>query len=232
MIYLLLLVFNIVINIANAAKRKEMLTFIRLCIDNLRLFSRSLLMSFVILIFSNCHSIDKYFQNRTKDIVDIPVIGVEENIYGISAWFWCFGGGIQHGRNGLGLGIRNGVVGYYKTGGRGGRIYLSTYENSDLVLDQGNSLIVMNSNSHIPKEDEPRNHKKSFSKFNTNVIFPLGFGSERGSSSGIESRWCESPVSVEVSIGIHYGIRLGMNFSEIFDFLTGVILIDPLNDDE
>lgn len=181
-------------------------------------------------MFNNCNSIDRYLQNRTRDAVDIPVLGVEEKIYGFSAWVWCFGGGMQYAKNGMGIGIRSGVVGNYKTGGKGGSIYVATFENSNLALSQGNSLIVLNSNSHLPKADKIRSNKKAFSKFNTNIIFPLG--ASKSSSGEIQSKWCDSPVSVEVSFGIYYEFRLGMNFSEAFDFLLGFTTIDMQVDDD
>lgn len=180
------------------------------------------------LIF-NCASLGNYFQNRKNDLTDIPVIGIEENVFGVSAWAWCFGGGMQYGKNGLGLGIRSGTLGYYKTGGRGGSIYVSTYENTNLALNQGNSFVVLNSNSHIPKLDDKRSNKKAFSKFNTNIIFPLG--ASQTSSGEIIGKWCDSPISVEISLGIYYGVRVGFNFSEAFDFLVGVTTIDFQEDD-
>lgn len=187
-------------------------------------------MLLLLFMLNNCHSFDLYLENRTRDAIDIPVLGVEEKIYGFSGWVWCFGGGMQYARNGLGIGIRSGVVGNYKTGGKGGSIYVSTFENSNVALNQGNSFIVLNSNSHLPKVDKIRTNKKAFSKFNTNIIFPLG--ASKTSSGEIQSKWCDSPVSAEVSFGIYYGIRIGMNFSEAFDFLVGFSTIDLQADDD
>lgn len=185
----------------------------------------------VSLFYSNisCYSFERYIYNRSKDFADIPVIGVEEKVYGFSAWVWCFGGGVQYARDGNGVGFRSGVIGSYKTGGRGSSIYVSTYENSNLMLNQGNSFIVLNSNSHLPKQDDKRSSKKAFAKFNTNVIFPLG--ATKSSSGEIVGKWCDSPISVEMSFGVYYGIRFGVNFSEFIDFVFGTVQVDVLDDD-
>jgi hypothetical protein len=38
--------------------------------------------------------------------------------------------------------------------------------------------------------------------------------------------------SVEFSAGLYYGFRIGINFSEVLDFLLGIIKVDILSDDE
>ncbi|TGL08737.1 LIC13411 family adhesin [Leptospira levettii] len=185
---------------------------------------------FLLILNLKCVSFNNYLQNRSKDVIDIPVLGFEKDVYGVSAWVWCFGGGAQYAKNGLGVGIRSGTVGQYKSGGRGSSIYISTYENHNLTLHQGNSFLVLNSNSHIPGDDNKRSNKKAFSKFNTNVIFPLG--ATNSTSGEIVGKWCDSPLSFEISLGIYYGVRFGLNISELFDFLLGISTLDPMEDDE
>ncbi len=98
---------------------------------------------FIPLLFSlsNCVSIQNYLSNRAFDLSDIVTIGGEANTYGASAWLWCFGGGLQIAQDGKGLGMRNGYIGSYRTGG-----------NRKLgKLKMGNSFFLMNSQEHIPE---------------------------------------------------------------------------------
>lgn len=197
--------------------------------DHCIFFKQSAFILFLILNL-HCISIDSYLKNRKNDVIDVPVVGLEKNIYGVSAWVWCFGGGLQYAKNGVGVGFRSGSVGQYKTGGRGSSIYISTQENSNLTLNHGNSFVVLNSNSHLPNDGEKRSDKKAFSKFNTNLIFPLG--ATKTSTGEIDGKWCDSPISFELSLGIYYGVRIGMNFTELIDFLFGTFTFDLMDDDE
>lgn len=122
---------------------------------------------FLILLFGSCSFSSMYVKNRSNDILDVPIIGAEEKIIGASVWVWCFGGGFQHGRRGEGFGIRGGNLGIYRTGGRGPCISVSDGDGSGLYLDQGNSFIVMNSNSHLTLSKKARYRNKNFSKYNT-----------------------------------------------------------------
>lgn len=38
-------------------------------------------------------------------------------------------------------------------------------------------------------------------------------------------------LNLDLSIGYHYGIRLGINFDELFDFFFGIVGIDFKEDD-
>lgn len=173
-----------------------------------------------------------YVKNRTNDIFDVPILGAEEKVIGASVWVWCFGGGFQHGRRGEGFGIRGGNLGIYRTGGRGPSISVSDGDGSGLYLDQGNSFIVMNSNSHLTLSKKARYRNKNFSKYNTNILFPMGFVDIGEEVDTMGSKFCESPLSIELSIALYYGVRVGFDFSEMADLVLGLVTIDLMSDDE
>lgn len=46
------------------------------------------------------------------------------------------------------------------------------------------------------------------------------------------SKFCESPLSIELSIALYYGVRVGFDFSEMADLVLGLMTIDLMSDDE
>ncbi len=194
--------------------------------------------------FSNCASFQNYLSNRALDFTDILTLGGEVNTYGGSAWLWCFGGGAQIGQYGEGYGMRNGYVGYYRTGGN------LNYGK----LKMGNSFLLMNSQEHIPEAYKTaRSMKKKYTHANFLFFLPANLqGRWRNNSYNNFSRnpnnnynnyeyinpasrmpnLCHAPVNVEISFGLGVGGRIGINFSEIFDFILGLTTFDLMEDDE
>lgn len=195
-----------------------------------------------LLSFSNCASFQNYLSNRALDFTDILTLGGEVNTYGGSAWLWCFGGGVQLGEFGDGWGMRNGYIGKYRTGG-----------NKKLgKLKMGNSFLLMNSQEHIPEAyTTKRSMKKKYTHANFLFILPANLNgggyyrySNTPNSSNNNSNYyaysnsttlpmlCHAPVNVEFSFGLGVGGRVGINFSEIFDFILGFTTFDIMEDDE
>ncbi|MCB1177762.1 MAG: hypothetical protein KDK36_09305 [Leptospiraceae bacterium] len=166
--------------------------------------------------FSSC----LYLQNRAKDTSDIFTIGLEQKTAGASIYFWKGGGGIQYGKYGEGIGLRNGHIGIYKTGGSQRRIY-GNGDNTPFKISSasGNSYILINTYEHRPISADYRNRKKYY-RFR-NVFFLKVFLQDDK----------PTPFIIETSFGLYYGIRLGINVSELLDFLFGIANLDIMEDD-
>ncbi|HMV43032.1 MAG TPA: hypothetical protein PK079_08305 [Leptospiraceae bacterium] len=197
---------------------------------------------FIPLLFSlsNCVSIQNYLSNRAFDLSDIVTIGGEANTYGASAWLWCFGGGLQIAQDGKGLGMRNGYIGSYRTGG-----------NRKLgKLKMGNSFFLMNSQEHIPEAYKTsRSMRKKYTHANFLFILPASLQGRWRSNqyytnpnnynnnydfinpSANLPNLCHAPVNVEFSLGLGIGARIGINFSEALDFILGLTTYDLMEDD-
>ena len=186
--------------------------------------SSKFLFLFLLLSFSNCASFQNYLSNRALDFKDILTLGGEVNIYGGSFWLWCFGGGAQIGQFGDGYGMRNGYVGYYRTGGR--------EKLGDLKM--GNSFFLMNSQEHLP---EAYHTKRSMNKVYTHANFlfllPANLQGRRGNPPTYRlPMLCKAPLTIEASYGFGIGGRIGFNIAEFFDFLLGFTTFDIMEDDE
>ncbi|MBP7284375.1 MAG: hypothetical protein KBA66_22500 [Leptospiraceae bacterium] len=191
---------------------------------------RKLILLIFLFSFFQCSSLQNYAKNRALDFTDILTIGGEVNIYGGSAWFWCFGGGVQVGRYTNGYGMRNGYVGSYYTGG------YREFAN----LKMGNSFLIMNSQEHIPTANKTtRSMHKKYTHANFFFLLPAnlkGRYRETGSSpSGFAYNslpaLCHAPATLELSFGLGVGGRVGFNISELVDFLLGFTTYDLMNDD-
>ena len=200
---------------------------------------------FLLLSFTNCASFQNYLSNRALDFTDILTLGGEVNTYGGSAWFWCFGGGAQIGQEGEGYGMRNGYIGYYRTGGN----------KKYLKLNKKYSFFLMNSQEHIPEAYKTsRSMSKKYTHANFLFLLPANLqGRWRNNNYNNYSRnpsnsyynnyeyinpavtmpmLCNAPANIELSFGLGIGGRVGINLSEIFDFVLGFTTFDLMDDDE
>ena len=197
---------------------------------------------FLLLSFTNCASFQNYLSNRALYFTDILTLGGEVNTYGGSAWFWCFGGGAQIGQEGEGYGMRNGYIGYYRTGGN----------KKYLKLKMGNSFFLMNSQEHIPEAYKTsRSMSKKYTHANFLFLLPANLQGRwrnnnysRNPSNSYYNNYeyinpavtmpmlCNAPANIELSFGLGIGGRVGINFSEIFDFVLGFTTFDLMDDDE
>ncbi|MDX1959196.1 MAG: hypothetical protein SFU98_11525 [Leptospiraceae bacterium] len=179
---------------------------------------RKFLLGIILFFFiTTCSTI--YLEDRKNDFADIPIATFEENVYGGGFHFWCFGYGVQYARNGEGHGIRNGRIGNYATGGSKA-MESSIKPNlnySGDAIPAGISLLLFNSIEHKVKDSEDqRAKKKRYVQSNFFGLIPMN---------------CHAPVSLEFSLGLHYGIRAGFNLSEFFDFVLGWTTLDIMKDD-
>jgi len=186
-------------------------------ISSLKLFS----LIFAGLILVNCLSIKNYFRNRLYDATDMVTIGLEKNVFGFAGWISCFGGGLQYAHKGIGFGLRNGNFGFYKTGG-----------DKLAYINSGNSILLLNSYAYIAYGSKKnRANKKVYRTRNILGIIPV-FPVPVKELQDRLTKDCKAPVALELSAGIYFGIRVGINFSEILDFVLGWTTIDIMDDDE
>lgn len=195
---------------------------------------RFFILAFLCFLFSDCSTLQTYFKNRALDFTDILTLGGEMKTAGGSFWFWCLGGGVQVGQFGEGYGMRNGYVGYYRTGG-----------NSSLYnLKMGNSFLLMNSQEHIPEAyHSKRSMNKKYSHANVLFLVPTNLNVSRRSVNPYYDAYyqnpeyrkfrniCNAPLNVEMSMGLGVGGRVGFNFSELLDFVLGITTFDLMDDD-
>ncbi len=204
----------------------------------------------ILLFLSHCQSVANYLQYRAYDFRDMFTIGVEKNVAGGSFFIWCFGAGLQYGSEGNGYGIRGGSLGEYKTGYSGEIPPYLDYSQSKIKpirsipvsfkfhINYGSSIIWENSLENIGLNSEYiRTKDKAYSLVNHFYIpfFPMLPGDcERDPEFCRLSklgRKCEMPLQIEGSLGLYYGLRLGFNFYEALDFITGIFGADILEDD-
>jgi hypothetical protein len=163
---------------------------------------------FLLLIFFQCKSINDYAKSRVLDTTDVFTLSVEKNVSGASIKYCVGFFGLQYAEHGKGYGLRSGTFGSYRTG------------QSKEFYNSGNSFILVNSVHHFPSRINNRNNKfKSFSHSNS-----IGF---------IIFDWdgYNFLTQCEVSVGLYYGFRVGLNFAEFSDWFLGWFYIDLLNDD-
>ncbi len=189
------------------------------------------LLLFVFISFSSCASLQTYAKNRALDFTDILTLGGEVKTVGASAWFWCLGGGVQHGQFGEGWGMRNGYIGHYRTGGHK-KLRYATY---------GNSFLLFNSQEHSPETNKTaRSIHKRYEHGNFLLLIPtlnkglrIGFVSPSATlpDSSKLPELCKAPLNLEISAGLGLGGRVGINFSELLDFVLGFTTFDLMDDD-
>ncbi|MDX1957913.1 MAG: hypothetical protein SFU98_05030 [Leptospiraceae bacterium] len=170
----------------------------------------------LILISSNCVSADRYFHNRGNDLKDIINIGFEKRNYGITFGIFVESYPIglfnaSYTDYGEGRGLRYGHLGKYKIGG--------TKIKQNLPPLGSSIPFRFDAFYHVPINPDFRNsnrvYKSYFVKGGTNFL----------------NTFSKNIYGFEVSIAIHYGIRFGINFNEIADFILGISGIDFMDDD-
>ena len=196
---------------------------------------------FVISNLVYCASVKRYMYNRGNDLTDIVNIGVEKGVYGFNTQ--TIGVlGFQNASSGVGFGMRNGHFGLYKTGDDENVIsFLDGNERKEIYF--GNSDLLSSTNYHEPyNSTNLRNLKKQIKRleflFNTCnsssahykenyiSIHYINFRGKRCYFSDSYTVW-----SVELSVGLYLGFRLGVNLNEFADFFAGIAGYDLEYDD-
>lgn len=187
-----------------------------------------------------------YAVNRTRDAGDIFNIGAERNVYGIRTYISLFPPlAYQDSVNGEGYGLVFGSFGSYKTGDSKNPVkleckdpdkneedetffgknifiqYALYYSNDSSISDKrGKSIISYFSPAFRCKDLKAYYKGKSLEKY--------------GHIKHRHFQIRKEPLLFfvfDLSAGYHYGIRLGINFDELFDFLFGIVGIDFKEDD-
>ena len=180
----------------------------------------------LITFLSNCNSTNLYLKNRAKDFGDIFILTVEKRLYGLNLEFILFGAGVQNSEKAEGFGIRHGHFGRYKAGGNKVLI-LHGKEKGKTAWVIGNNIFIIYSYQHTPVgEIEKRDLKKQVSFYG--VLTKRKYKKEISYKN--ESYEGGYPF-FEYSFGLYYGIRLGINVSELLDFLFGIANLDITEDD-
>ncbi|MBP7281328.1 MAG: hypothetical protein KBA66_07125 [Leptospiraceae bacterium] len=210
-----------------------------------------------LLFYSNCSSLQDYAKNRAYDVRDIFNIGVEENVYGVSAGIDVLQFGLKFDRNAKTYGLRYGHLGeyllaenYYPFNSTAIireklNVYLCTFNKDSkkwVASDNlnGTSLIfftaTLSMSYHKPLEPiKIRNANKNtyfiFKFIGCKICPPTGICAKNGDRYSFFYRDSYVYLPMEASFGLHYGIRLGFNPHELLDFLVGIFGFDLLDDD-
>ena len=149
-------------------------------------------------------------ENRKNDFLDIFILGFEKDYYGIGMSLGipvCF----CYGEEAEGYGILYGHIGKYKAGGY--KHYVSV--NQSVIVGNG-----LSSQQFTPISPLPRNRNKN--------IKTLGF-----IKTGEDSLLNKNGYYFDsfITLGIKYGIKIGINFDELFDFIVGFWGYDTREDD-
>ncbi|MCZ8157232.1 MAG: hypothetical protein O9264_13970 [Leptospira sp.] len=179
------------------------------------------------LLSINCSSSKNYTKHRIQDFGDTITIGLEKDNVGVSVWVWCLGGGLTNNERSVGIGIRNGHMGIYQAGGYGEIRILQPAGSRSSMNRMGNSNFLINSNQHRPFKASERAKDKSSDAVNMVLFVPI----PKIPDSNTRVAHCNSDLTLETSLGLYYGIRLGINLTEIFDLVLGFAKIDLMQDD-
>ncbi|MCW7492543.1 hypothetical protein ND861_09585 [Leptospira sp. 2 VSF19] len=124
--------------------------------------------------------------------------------------------------------MRDGHFGFYEVS-NGKNIDIFPMVRKESPANQmGISNILINTSGHSQIHPSERTLNKDYQVLNILMFVPIP--SIPDSKQSVAK--CDSPVKLEASLGIHYGIRFGFNVTELLDLLIGFTTFDLLNDDE
>lgn len=146
--------------------------------------------------------------DRGRDLTDIITVAGEVGFVNAN---------LQIGEANIGVGATGG----YGAGLRSGTI--GVYETSDL------NLILVSA-----KYFEPNEHAISRGKGYEYTVYPHFWGGEENDFAEVEMEYGEkyNLFQIELSATLGIGLRLGINFAEMADFILGFFKIDLLEDDQ
>lgn len=173
--------------------------------------NRTILMAFVLvctILMTGCASTKAYFINRGRDSLDTITVAVEKNSLGVTAQVGPLLTGlnipITASQNSKGFGLRAGALGKYR------------YTEIQALIFGLKSYETVSSVSR-------RRKSETIQILMINLRQDL-FSTKRPSAA-------ESFGFVEFSASLGVGMRLGIHFWEIADFLLGWVGLDIANDD-
>lgn len=191
---------------------------------------------------SHCQSAGIYYHNRVFDFTDIFHLGVEKDVYGVSGFVGPVGIGLQKADKGVGAGGRFGYIGVYNTGSDESVVLLSPDGKKEEIIKYGSCNPIICTYAHSPKffntlpqfRDDPyvRSWRKNMKVYFT-FILPSSSKLPASQRSSFNNEYSVgySYFPVEFSIGLYLGIRVGINFDELADFLVGLAGYDLMDDD-
>ncbi len=210
---------------------------------NLMRITNIILTIIIFFFLSNCASFQNYILNRGNDLKDIVNIGIEKDVYGVNAQVAIGVIGFQNAYSGTGFGLRYGHFGKYKTGDDKNAIsFFDGTEKKEIYF--GNSILFSSTNYHEPQTS--KNSRASLKKikrleflfrrcvndiYYKEKIFPIQYTYYRGQRCFFSESYIHNLRSLELSVGMYIGLRIGFNLNEFIDFIAGVAGYDLYYDD-
>ncbi|MBI3395976.1 MAG: hypothetical protein HY042_09085 [Spirochaetia bacterium] len=183
----------------------------------------------VLLTASNCAS--TYVQNRISDAGDIFTVELQTQSYGLAVRAGPIKAGLSYkSPDGYAVGLRGGRAGSHQT--------------------EELTLLLFGSDSFKRKVDAPEKDqgpgKSQNAKDQTSLPDPRQkefdarspFGTKKSmqkTKSVLKGKTEFAPpyyyTQIEITVGIYFGIKLGINPGELLDFILGFVGIDIMGDD-
>lgn len=198
--------------------------------------------AFAVLFFCACSS--PYLKNRGRDGLDIATFTLETHSYGTALRAGPVKAGLNyHSAKGSAFGLRGGDAGAHNSeeitvffAGRDiFRKSAPAAENETeeaLPPDEQPDSEAPSENETAEKPDLAAQRGKTFAAFS-----PIGTTlpaykkrSVLKSTAGLAPAYYYTQI--EFTVGLFFGIRVGLNPGELFDAIAGIFTFDPFSDDE
>ena len=182
-----------------------------------------------------CASAKRYVVNRGNDLKDIPILGLEGNVYGFNTVILFPVFGASYNKNGKAVGIRLSHIGKYRVGDPDNKVTFVSWLNSrdyESYTYFGNTFLTANS-FHEPINAENKRVNNKIYKV-VPVINPCRFNLTIRYKDDVQRCHYYENVEfypVELSLGFILGFRIGFSAGELIDFLVGIAGSDPMDDD-
>jgi hypothetical protein len=191
--------------------------------------SLRLIVIFLISQILFCASAKQYIANRGNDLRDIPVLGLEGNVYGFNTVILFPIFGVAYNKNGKGVGIRLSHIGKYKVGDPDNKVLM--YDSGETYGYFGNTLLMANSFHEPINADTRRVENKFYRVFTGNRCRRILVVRYRDDVQRCHYYENIEFYPVELSLGFILGVRIGFSAGELVDFLGGFAGFDPMDDD-
>ena len=176
-----------------------------------------------------CASAKRYVANRGNDLRDIPIFGLEGNVYGSNTVILLPAIGVAYNKNGKGIGIKHSHIGKYKVGDPDNKVLMSS--NGETYHYFGNPFPMANSFHEPINADTRRVENKFYRVFTGNRCRRILVVRYRDDVQRCHYYENIEFYPVELSLGFILGVRIGFYAGELVDFLGGFAGFDPMDDD-
>ena len=208
-------------------------------------FVRIYLLLIVALLIANCQS--TYMYQRSKDTADLFTFALQSQSYGASVRTGPLKVGINYKSNdGSSIGLRGGEWGSFDD-----EDFSIFFLGSDILTDQKKPQ----PKAQPADQSQPANHTEinseieqllanmpstlklrhkdvhARSPFGTQI--PFQKANPLFKESKVKNKFApiHHQTSIELSAGLYYGVKIGINIGELFDWLLGWAGADPFDDD-